>query len=216
MPDTETRNPTQPKDPSTKTSETSAGAHQGTEEQAVEPGTLEVPWTDRDVRLLAVALQTTGPFVLGNDVRSAESAEGVAVQLLELFQVMDFEQPKPKAEFHEERVELYADQLRENRAGNARRPTSLPEHTPTPTEQVANRRRRDDETDDKGTSDKEVEEVGKVQDKFAEERDKEAGERRQSRQLTPQERREQDEKETNEKLAKEREDRSSTTRGRDK
>jgi hypothetical protein len=169
MPDTDT------KDPATRTTETEPGAHHSTETQVE-----EVPWSDRDVDLLAIALQTTGPFVLGNDVRSPESARGVAVQLLELFEACGFNQPKPKKDVEGDRLEVFADELREQRAGNQRTPPTYPEHTPTPTEQRANERRRLDETDEKGS--KEDQEQAEIRDKHKEEREKEASQRHASRQ----------------------------------
>jgi hypothetical protein len=142
MPDTDTKTPTRP----TEQTETE------------EPEVEEVPWEDRDVDLLAIALQRVGPFFLGNDVRSAESARKVALDLLQVFLDMGYEQPKPAADFQEyvdTQLSPYLDELANQRSGNARRPPTTPEHTPTPTEQVATQRRKDDETADDGKSENE-------------------------------------------------------------
>lgn len=120
-----------------------------------EPEVEEVPWDDKDVDLLALALQRVGPFFLGNDVRSAESARAVALELLQLFLDMGYEQPAPSAEFKDyakAQASVYLDESIQQRSGNARLPSNLPEHTPTPTEQVANARRKNDETADEGKS----------------------------------------------------------------
>lgn len=125
-----------------------------TTEEVVE----EVPWDEKDVDLLALALQRVGPYFLGNDVRSAESSRSVAILLLEGFLAMKYEQPKPTADFKKdvaEQASAYLDELSQQRSGNARLPTSRPDPTPTPTEQVANARREADATDDKGESESE-------------------------------------------------------------
>jgi hypothetical protein len=129
-----------------------------TQTESEEPEVEEVPWDDKDVDLLALALQRVGPFFLGKDVRSAESARTVALELLQLFLDMGYEQPKPSADFAEyarTQTTPYMDELQQQRSGNARLPSSLPEHTPTPTEQVANQRRKQDETADDGKSEAE-------------------------------------------------------------
>jgi hypothetical protein len=131
--------------PDTVTKETS------TEEPEVE----EVPWEDKDVDLLALALQRVGPFFLGNDVRSVESARAVALELLQAFLDMGYEQPKPAADFAEyakTQASVYLDESLQQRSGNARLPSNLPEPSPTPTEQMANARRKNDETSDEGKS----------------------------------------------------------------
>jgi hypothetical protein len=126
-----------------------------TDTKTEEPEVEEVPWDDKDVDLLALALQRVGPFFLGNDVRSAESARTVALELLQLFVDMGYDQPKPGPEFHEYAKAAtmpYMDELGQNRSGNARRPPSLPDASPTPTEQTANARRKNDATADEGKS----------------------------------------------------------------
>jgi hypothetical protein len=140
--------------PETATKPTSKDVPEPTTEEEVE----EVPWDDKDVDLLALALQSVGPYFLSNDVRSAESARKVAVLLLEAFLAMRYEQPKPTAEFTKdvaEQSKVYLDELAQQQAGNARLPSSRPNPTPTPTEQIANQRRADDATADKGESDAE-------------------------------------------------------------
>jgi len=126
-----------------------------TETPTEEPEVEEVPWDEKDVDLLALALQRVGPFFLGNDVRSAESARNVALQLLQIFVDMGYEQPKPGPEFAEyvkSATLPYMDELAQGRTGNARRPASLPDASPTPTEQTANARRKADDTADEGKS----------------------------------------------------------------
>jgi hypothetical protein len=162
----EEKAPTQPKDPETMTSETAVGAY-APEETNADPGTLEVPWTSDDITILAMGLQRCGPFFMGNDVRSVESAKGAAVSILETFAAMNFEQPQPTTEFYKEQLErgnfgdplldehkeVMADVERQQRAGNHRLPFNFPEHYPTPTEKVANLRQRMDQTDEQGPAD---------------------------------------------------------------
>jgi hypothetical protein len=123
--------------------------------EAEAPEVEEVPWDEKDVDLLALGLQRVGPYFLGNDVRSPESARGVALQLLQLFLDMGYEQPKPGPDFNEyvkSATMPYMDALQQQRSGNARTPPTLPEASPTPTEQTANARRKADASADEGKS----------------------------------------------------------------
>lgn len=135
--------------PDTKSPPTSKDVPEPTTEEQVE----EVPWDDKDVDLLSIALQRVAPFFLGNDVRSPESARKVAILLLEAFLDMGYDQPKPGAEFKEYakvQASSYMDTLRQEPSGNSR--TQPAPSTPTPTEQVANQSRKNDPTDDEGKS----------------------------------------------------------------
>lgn len=126
-----------------------------TKTETEEPEVEEVPWEDKDVDLLALALQRVGPFFLGNDVRSAESARMVALDLLQAFLDMGYEQPKPTGDFAEyakTQTMPYLDETAQRSSGNARRPPTLPEAAPTPTEQQDNLRRKHDDTADEGKS----------------------------------------------------------------
>jgi hypothetical protein len=62
------------------------------------PEVPEVPWTDEDVETLTVALQRVGPFYLGNDVRSVESAKAVALEILRINDEMGYEVLEAKPE----------------------------------------------------------------------------------------------------------------------
>lgn len=76
----------------------------------------DAPYDQEELEDLAVSLQRNGPFFIGNDVRSRESALGVAKSILDSVVAMGWEKPTIKSETKEAITSVYkADEDAQNR-----------------------------------------------------------------------------------------------------